>query len=177
MHLTARDRRRVQRALRAHAESEPALGELNIIPFLDITVNLMLFLLTTTALTLTTVEVRARLPELHPGGHGSPPARLSVTLTDRGVILGTGAGFVRAGCEDVGSGGTIAVPPRDGRLDAEGLRRCAARLHAALPEVSDVVLSADPAIPYADLIHAMDALRVDGETELFPNVLISGGVR
>jgi len=154
------------------------LGELNIIPFLDITVNLMLFLLATTAVTLTTVEVQARLPELHPGGgYGAPPTRLSVTLTEHGVILGTGAGFVRPGCEDTGAGGTIAVPARNGALDGEGLRHCAARLHSALPEVNDVVLTADPAIPYADLIHAMDALRADGETPLFPTVLISGGVR
>jgi biopolymer transport protein TolR len=154
------------------------MGELNIIPFLDITVNLMLFLLATTAVTLTTVEVRANLPEIHPGGgHGAPPTRLSVTLTERGVILGTGSGFVRPGCEDTSAGGTIAVPAVNGMFDGDGLRRCAARLHGALPEVNDVVLTADPEIAYADLIHAMDALRVDGETPLFPNVLISGGVR
>lgn len=154
------------------------MGELNIIPFLDITVNLMLFLLATTAVTLTTVEVRANLPEIHPGGGlGAPPTRLSVTLTDRGVIIGTGSGFVRSGCDETGAGGTIAVPAVDGGLDGEGLRRCASHLHAALPEVNDVVLTADPEIPYADLIHAMDALRADGERPLFPNVLISGGVR
>ncbi len=153
------------------------MGELNIIPFLDITVNLMLFLLATTAVTLTTVEVRANLPETRPGGHGVAPQRLSVTLTERGVIIGTREGFVRSGCEGSGAGGSVAVPSIAGALDGEALHQCAVRLRASLPEVNDVVLSADPMVPYADVIAAMDALRADGAAPLFTNVLISGGVR
>jgi len=39
-----------------------------------------------------------------------------------------------------------------------------------------VTLSADPEVPYEDLIGAMDAVRGD-DNELFPDVLLSAGIR
>jgi biopolymer transport protein TolR len=179
MQLSARDRRRLQRALKNRMESDPSQGgELNIIPFLDITVNLMLFLLVTTAVTLTTVEVRARLP-IHGRRTGrEAPSRLSATITGRGTILATDRGFVGVGCEGTGRGGTVAIPgSSDHPVDVARLRACASALHAAMPEVDEVVLSADPEVAYEEVIRAMDALRADGEEPLFPRVLISGGVR
>ena len=43
-HFTAAQRRRIRRATR-HEEPEPGDDELNIIPFLDVVVNLIMFLL------------------------------------------------------------------------------------------------------------------------------------
>jgi hypothetical protein len=37
-------------------------------------------------------------------------------------------------------------------------------------------LSADPGVPYGDLVRGMDALRSDGDELLFPDVRISAGV-
>ena len=178
MQLRPRDRRRLRRALSARKDSDPSEGgELNIIPFLDITVNLMLFLLVTTTVTLSTVEVHARLPS-HGPGHGEAPTRLSATVTARGTILATDRGFVGPGCEGTAGRGTVAIAASGGHaVDVERLRACASALHAAMPAVEEVVVSADPEVAYEELIRAMDALRADGEELLFPRVLISGGVR
>jgi biopolymer transport protein ExbD len=47
---------------------------------------------------------------------------------------------------------------------------------AQFEDETRVTLSADPEVPYDDLISAMDAVRGD-EDELFPDVLLSAGVR
>jgi hypothetical protein len=40
-----------------------------------------------------------------------------------------------------------------------------------------VILTADPNIEYGNVVAAMDAVRSDGTTELFPDVMLSAGVR
>lgn len=180
MLLSSADRRRIQRALRKKRhEEDPASGELNITPFLDVTVNLILFILATTSVTLTTVEVQARLPTLtpHRTGDGEAPAQLSATLTHEGVILGTGRAFVRAGCTDSGPGATVAVPRgADHLVDLEALNRCATVLHQVLG-TDTVLLSAEPDVAYEEVIRAMDAFRANETGSLFPNVILSAGVR
>lgn len=156
-------------------------GELNITPFLDVTVNLILFILATTAVTLTTVEVQAHLPTTRPHRPGSgteAPAELSATLTRQGVVLGTDLGFVRPGCGTTGPGAAVAVPATaEHVVDTAALNACASALHAALSGTDTVILSAEPDIAYEEVIRAMDALRSDASGPLFPSVIVSAGVR
>ena len=181
--LSAADHRRIQRALRKkrHEEDPSLTGELNITPFLDVTVNLILFILATTAVTLTTVEVQARLPTTRPHRTGSgteAPAALSATLTREGVVLGTDLGFVRAGCGTTGPGASVAVPATaEHAVDTGALNACASALRAALHGTDTVILSAEPDIAYEEVIRAMDALRSDASGPLFPSVIVSAGVR
>lgn len=185
MQLSALDRVKIRRALRRRRpEHDPALGgELNITPFLDVVVNVMLFLLATTAVTMTTVEVRASLMPLspRPGGTGPVSDELSATLTHDGVVFATPAGVVAPGCS-----GTWASPAEhrpasvartgEGLVDAAAVTACARVIHAELGG-DQIILSADADVPYAEVIAAMDALRADGETVLYPRVIISAGVR
>ncbi len=184
--LSAADHRRIQRALRKkrHEEDPSLTGELNITPFLDVTVNLILFILATTAVTLTTVEVQARLPTTRPptphttGSGTEAPAALSATLTREGVVLGTDLGFVRAGCGTTGPGASVAVPATaEHAVDTGALNACASALRAALHGTDTVILSAEPDIAYEEVIRAMDALRSDASGPLFPSVIVSAGVR
>ena len=51
---------------------------------------------------------------------------------------------------------------------------------AAVPKFSeerDVIIGADPMIHYEHVVAAMDAVRGDGKQALFPDVLLSAGVR
>ena len=66
--LTFRQRRllrKVDHQLRASAEAgaESADGELNIVPFLDVVVNLIMFLLMTVTATLALAQVPSEVPE------------------------------------------------------------------------------------------------------------------
>jgi biopolymer transport protein TolR len=169
----ANARRLLRRALR-RTENEAGTGELNIVPFLDIVTNLMLFLLATTASIATVSEVRAELPPIGPG-HGEPTLALSVTLTDHGAVMATAHGRVGPSCS-IGEPGFTAARTRYG-YDFAALARCATAMHAAHPDETQVVLSADPDVPYSDLVGAMDALRSSDETLLFPDLQISAGVR
>jgi biopolymer transport protein TolR len=156
-------RRLLRRAIR-RSEGETATGELNIVPFLDIVTNLMLFLLATTAAVATVSEVRADLPTFG-REHRGETLSLSVTLTDRGAVMATSQGIV------------CTTPRTHDGYDFAALTQCASTLHAAHPSETDVIVSADPDVPYASLVGAMDALRSNGETLLFPDVRISAGVR
>ena len=166
-------RRLLRRALRARSEAPPT-GELNIVPFLDIITNLVLFLLATSAAVLTVAEVRAELPGFGPGP--AQVLRLSVTLTDRGANMATRETHNGPDCAPT----TLEVPTAAvsaGGYDFAALTTCARRMHDAFPAETTVVLSADPRVPYRDFVGAMDALRADGDVIMFPDVQVSAGVR
>lgn len=147
-------------------------GELNIVPFLDIVVNLMLFLLATSTATMAMAEVEVDLPGAcrHCDGRGT--LGLTVMIADDGFIVAGEGGRLRPGCRAVGGGG-LTVRGRD--FDA--LRACATRIHAAYPAERAVTLSAAPEVPYQDVIATMDALRGSEAGLLFPDVLLAAGVR
>ncbi|MCZ7685162.1 MAG: hypothetical protein M5U28_42885 [Sandaracinaceae bacterium] len=98
--MTPRQRRMVRAAKKAEPDPSERGGELNIVPFLDIVVNLMLFLLATSAVTMAVAQIEAELPATcgGPDCPRTPPALdLSVTITGRGSWWrGSAAGSLRA---------------------------------------------------------------------------------
>src|SRR5687767_11301712 len=123
MELTPRQAAYVRKRTKHHdLDPSEAGGELNIVPFLDIVTNLILFLL----------------------------------MTGAQVML---------------------VANLDGTFDWDALTTCVARVHSQFPDERQVILSADPNIEYQNILHAMDAVRAQGADELFPDVMLSAGVR
>ena len=157
--------------------------ELNIVPFLDITVNLIMFLL----VLITTIgfysQVSASLPSYSRGGVGSRSTQeeslnLNVTVTDNGIIVSGSGGKLAPGCRETQSGRVLTVPKVNGNYDWPALRACAAQVKQEFPDEHQVTVSADPNVEYGALINAMDAIReTDDEEELFPDVQLSAGVR
>jgi biopolymer transport protein TolR len=192
--LSPRQKAYVRKKSRPH-ELDPseASGELNIVPFLDIVVNIIMFLLTLTAYIVATAELDARLPVTSRGGRGGvrPEAtlNLSVTIAENGIIVAGSGGKLAPGCTQMQPGRVITVPnlpnaqtdaDRDGQPDVydwRGLTRCLVTVKGQFPDESQVILSADPNVEYRHLIAAMDAIRADGELPLFPEMLLSAGVR
>ncbi|UJR83490.1 ExbD/TolR family protein [Sandaracinus amylolyticus] len=168
--------RRVRRALARRPSDAPLDGELNIVPFLDIITNLLLFLLATAGSVMVVAQVDAQLPRGRRGSSPSTPTP-SVTLVASGVVIAGPGGFATADCTATTRTYTIAIPRRDGAIDFTALSSCAARLHASLTHDDRVILGADPNVPYDELIRAMDALRADGDRPLFSEILLSAGVR
>jgi biopolymer transport protein TolR len=169
-------------------------GELNIVPFLDIVTNIIMFLLATTAAVLTVVQLEAHLPTLARGrSRGSTDTgnslNLSVTISEEGIIVAGSGGKLAPGCTNMQSGRVITVPllpnpnvdaNNDGMPDVydwEGLTRCLSVVHGTFPDERQSILTADPNVEYRHLVRAMDAMRSDGTVELFPDILLSGGVR
>src|SRR5690242_17392042 len=96
-------------------------GELNIVPYLDIVVNILMFVLSTLAVTFTaTIET---LPPAS-GGKGTrtpdkPALNLTVFIVNDGFSVKAAGGNVAPGCEGVGSG--LAIGMRGNKYDYDAL--------------------------------------------------------
>src|SRR5688572_25460451 len=157
MSLTAQQRGKIRRMSqpRELAPDEEG-GELNIVPFLDIIVNILIFVLATVVTTFTsTIEtnppagksagVRASVPK--------DSLNLTVLIVNDGFSLKASGGSVGAGCTGIGSG--ISVANRGATYDYAGLKKCAARLKNSNPaydEEEQVTLMANPGIPYGTVV-------------------------
>lgn len=157
-------------------------GELNIIPFLDITVNLIMFLLIMVSAIAFFAQLEARLPQYGGGGVGKrasdePRLNLNLTVVENGIIVTGSGGKLAPGCKNTSSGRVITVGKKSNEYDWASLTECVAHVKQEFPDETQVTVSADPLIQYEHVVHAMDAVRNQGETELFPDVLLSAGVR
>ncbi len=172
--LSAAQRSKIRRlsAPKEHGADE-AGGEINIVPFLDIVTNVLMFVLATISVTFT-----ATVDTFPPRAGGSarapttPTLGLTVLVVPDGFSLKARGGNVAPGCGDVGPG--VAIPVRNNEYDYDALKACAIKLKAASPDFKDemgVTISANPPIPYQVVIGAMDAVRKnEGGEDLFPEV-------
>jgi biopolymer transport protein ExbD len=64
----------------------------------------------------------------------------------------------------------------NGEHDWKALTTCVRRVKEQFADETRVTISADPEVPYEDLIAAMDAVR-GADNDLFPDVLLSAGIR
>lgn len=145
-------------------------GELNIIPFLDIIMNVLMFLLATIATVFTAaIPVPAPSSSNRPGPTNAPE-RLNITvkISPTGYIVGAGGGFLLPGCTTIGSA-SVTVPNRgnpdqDGHLqDFTTLTQCmvAIRRQWATEVANDHSINISPNgdIPYGVLVKTIDAVR------------------
>jgi biopolymer transport protein TolR len=201
--LTPQQRIYIRKRTAVHdMDPSEAMGELNIVPFLDIVVNIIMFLLATTQMVLAIAQLDAQLPSLgRRVGRADPlddssTLNLSVLITRNGLIVSGEGAKLLPGCTSTqGAGAVITVPPTRGRLvwleevrrgeqvtrragpTSIALTRCVRQIKSRFREDTRVILTADPEIEFEHIIGAMDALRGDGADVLFPEVLISAGIR
>jgi len=171
--LSAAQRSKIRR-LSAPAEPQAGdeAGELNVVPYLDIMMNIMMFVLASVSVAfVTTIHTSAANanPILHADNSG---LHFTALVTDQGVALKTAGGSIGPGCEGVAPG--IAVPNRGGEVDLTALTACARRIKATTAGEKEVqvTVTASPGIPYATIVAVMDGLRRDHEGELFPEVTL-----
>jgi len=158
------------------------MGELNIVPFLDIVVNLIMFLLATTEAVLLMAQIEMNSPKIARGRSKSKeevqtPLNLNVTVTDKGVIVSGSGGKLAPGCEGIEAGGSVTVPKAKAGYDWAALTECAVKVKSKFEDETTVTISADPTIHYEHVVAAMDSMRSKGDDELFPQVMIAVGVR
>ncbi|HEX7604420.1 MAG TPA: biopolymer transporter ExbD, partial [Polyangiaceae bacterium] len=145
-----------------------------IVPYLDIIMNILMFVLATIAVSFIT-SIDTTPPSIGGGkvraDVSTKALNLSAWITNQGVSLKTSSGNIAGGCQDVGAG--VTVPKKGEEYDFANLTACAKRLKNARPDFKDetqVTITANPGVEYRTLIGVMDALRADGEEELFPEV-------
>jgi biopolymer transport protein TolR len=150
-------------------------GELNIVPFLDIIMNILIFVLATVAVTFT-----ASIETTPPASRGSgvrseiPSEALNLTvfIVNEGFSLKASGGNIAPGCQGVGPG--ISIPKNGGRYDYTALTDCAIRLKGASADYQDETqfyISANPGTEYQTVIDVIDAMRSTPQGDpLFENV-------
>jgi biopolymer transport protein ExbD len=158
---------RLARTLRhlrhAHDDDESNEGgELSLVPYLDIVVNIVMFLLATVAFTasVSAIELQTKITTPAPGPDPAPPSlSLTVHVSHGGLRLASRDG-VQAPLPDLPS-----------------LHRALLAIKAQHPDELELVVSADADIPYEQVVAAMDAARSDGGHPLFPAVSLAAGVQ
>jgi biopolymer transport protein ExbD len=160
--------------------------EINLIPIMNLVCLLIPFLLlTATFVQYAVINVNA--PRFNQAAQQSPPPdrlplNLTVLVTDqgftitaRGQNLGGGAGAVDASAN---AGPTIPKKRMGGQMDynyAE-LSKKVRDLKEENEDESQVNIGAERNIDYETIVRVMDATREDDQGELFPNVVLLGGV-
>jgi len=181
--LTPRQRSYIRKKTQpVDLDPSEAMGELNIVPFLDIVVNLIMFLLVTTEAVMVMSQIESDLPKFdrgrtRPTDQVTTPLNLNVTVTGEGVLVSGSGGKLGVGCEQLAAGRDVTVPLSNGRYDWPALTECVTKVKGKFADERTVTVSADPSIQYEHLVAAMDAIRRNGQQELFPQVLIAVGVR
>ncbi len=181
--LTSQQRRYLRKhGNRPELDASELDEELNIIPYLDVVVNLIMFLLMVISSAAFFTQVNASLPTLGRGAGSTGPAvpqlNLNVTLAQRGIIVAGASGKLAPGCDDTQTGNeAITVVKTATGYNWAELTACIVKVKAQFPDETKVTVSADPLVPFQDLLSAMDAVRNNGTDELFTDVVISAGVR
>jgi biopolymer transport protein ExbD len=138
-------------------------GELNIVPFLDIIMNILIFVLATISVTFT-----ATITSTPPSSRGngvraaaeSSSLDLTVIVVNDGFSIKASGGSVAPGCDGVGPG--ISIPKKGESYDYDGLTQCVQKLKNSNPDFeaeSQASLTCNPDVPFQVVVSVMDALR------------------
>jgi biopolymer transport protein ExbD len=145
-------------------DAEP--GELNVVPYLDILMNLIIFMLLSMAGLATWGMVNINAPHVTPPGpreQQAPELLLTVGVAKSGFFIA--------------SSGAVTTPiPRtaDGRYDYDALNLRLQQVKAAFPLESRVIITADGDTDYDALVATVDAARETRDRKLlFPDVTLA----
>ncbi|MEM1023217.1 MAG: biopolymer transporter ExbD [Myxococcota bacterium] len=175
-----------------HEDPAEEGGELNIVPYLDIIMNLIIFLLVIQAVLVSVGMIDVTAPTYaavaNPDGAGKDDDKKDLNLT-----LGLAAnGFYIAATGGVLPGeappaeGDDATTPEDlrqqpptiplradGSHDFKALGRKLRTIKNAFPDTIRVNLAADKNMPYKLIVRTLDVSREDKAGELFPGVVFT----
>ncbi|MCY1014818.1 ExbD/TolR family protein [Pyxidicoccus sp. MSG2] len=161
-----------RRKLKVREEEES--GELNIVPYLDILMNLIIFML----LSITGLATFGIL-NVNAPSYGAPSAGMTQEGQDEqkltlSVLISKKGHFVSSENAILGQEGAAADQPTvpvlaDGTYDFRALNAKMVEIKAAFPKETKVIVGADPDIPYEALTQTLDAIR---ETQASPHRLL-----
>jgi biopolymer transport protein TolR len=153
------------------------LGELNIVPYLDILMNLILFML----LSITGLASFGILNVSAPN-YGGPSAAVQQDNPDQpkltlSVLISKKGHFINSENAILGAGGNEPTIPAkvDGSYDYAALNAKMLEIKQAFPTETKVIIAADADVQYEALIATMDACRESQGKEhhlLFPDVTL-----
>jgi biopolymer transport protein ExbD len=173
---------RLVRRRTRHLQFLERTGELNIVPYLDIMVNLIMFMLVTitTAIGLSVLGVSApRYGQSEAGGPATPPKeelQLTVLISLKGHYVSVRGSYVGVDGKPLTKGAprpeTPTIPMKGTEYDYQALSELAAKIKLEAPQETRVILVGDYRIAYDTVVKTMDALREKDRKTLFPDVFL-----
>jgi biopolymer transport protein TolR len=149
--------------MRRRIREEEHTGELNIVPYLDVVVNLVMFMLLSMtgliALGVLNVSAPKIAGEAAAAADGAPKLLLTVAIAKSGFYVAGAGGVLGKEAETPDATRPPTIPLRDGKYDYAALGEQMKTIKAQFPSETAVILSADPEILYDVLIQTMDACR------------------
>lgn len=172
-------------------KEEEDLGELNIIPYLDILMNLIIFMLLSMTGLATLGILNVNAPTYGGGGGGgsnqAPELLLTVAISKTGFFVAAQGAVLPGQAENAkpGEGApTIGMKP-DGAYDYQALTEKMKEIKAAVAEMiregkvaatsdSKVIIAAEAETQYEAIVGTMDATRETPDRKLlFPDVTLA----
>lgn len=155
-------------------------GELNIIPYLDIMMNLIMFmLLSITGFAMLGI-INVTSPSYGPSAGAvvnpsdKPPLTLTVAISNAQGKAGFFIAATGAVLPGVGSDPNAPTIPKKGAdFDYAALEAKMKEIKASFPTETKLIISADPTVEYSVLVHTMDATRGQPGAVLFPDVSLA----
>ncbi|NOK06771.1 MULTISPECIES: biopolymer transporter ExbD [Myxococcus] len=164
-----------RRKLKVREEEEA--GELNIVPYLDILMNLIIFMLLSITGLTTFGIINVNAP-----AYGAPTTGMAQENPDDApkltlsVLISKKGHFVSSENAILGEAGTPTIPVKaDGVHDFSALNAKMVEIKSAFPKETKVIVGADPDVPYETLTQTLDAIRETQGRErrlLFPDVTL-----
>ncbi len=151
--------------MRRRIREDEHTGELNIVPYLDVVVNLVMFMLLSMTGLITLGVLNVSAPRI--GGEGSvaaaqeagPRLLLTVAVGKQGFyVAGAGGVLGPSGAPDLTRPPTIPLRD-DGAYDFAALSAQLSAIKERFPSETQVILTADGSVVYDVLIKTMDACR------------------
>ncbi len=140
--------------------------DLNLVPYMDIMVNLIMFMLVVTAYIIELREAPVLAPSYTPGtGSASqekPKPYLSVAISTKGFAILGSTPEVRA----------AELPLEGDKYPYQELTQALRSYKSEYTLAENLVVTADGAVPYKTLVATMDAARSDTSGPLFPGVTL-----
>lgn len=176
--MTRSQVRAAMRRMRDHVEEiEEEAGELNLVPFMDIVTNIIIFLLASVVNQVALGNINVSVPSISSGGGSSedtpPPEKPPLNLT---VSVGA-SGFTVAA-----SGGVLPIIPKmpNGQYDYKSLTTKLKEIKSNPDNAAETKanFNADANIPYDIVVATLDAMRTDDAGKiLFPDVAFAAGIQ
>jgi len=166
--------------MRRRIREEEHTGELNIVPYLDVVVNLVMFMLLSMTGLLVIGVLNVSAPKIGAdaasagAAENQPKLLLTVAIGKEGFYVAGAGGVLGQDAASADATRPPTIPLRNGKHDYAALTEQMKKIKEQFPNETAVILSADPEIVYDVLIQTMDACRetsvkgADGKSERKP---------
>ncbi|HJZ86958.1 MAG TPA: biopolymer transporter ExbD [Polyangia bacterium] len=177
---TAQLRNKMRRLREEREEAAEESGEINLVPYLDIVTNVVIFLLASVTYITALSNVNASAPTYGTGigtseATGPPPLNLTVNVSLNGFTIAASGGVLKN--EATGTVPTVPKDPATADLPWQKLADFVRKIKDQYPDEHNIILTGNPEVPYEMMVKTMDTVRQDPEGKLmFPDVTLSAGI-